>query len=352
MAHAAPSHRWVWCAGLVLLTALWYGPFVDGAWVYEDAHVVARVDEPVHTWAPPSRALTTATYHWTWQIAGREPALYRLGNLALHLTAGVLVYAVASALVPGAAVWSAGIFLLHPLNSEAVRYVSARSDLLLTVCVLLATWISLGRVSVWRTGLLGLALLGASMSKELGLGAIPLVAITVLVWRPQAVATTMIAPLWIALGALVGATLPILLPWLTLSPTNGSGTFFTWPAFALLQLTNVWSLVSRIPWTTGFSIDHDVIGLGPTWTLAAVLLTGLASGLVAWTWRRAPVVAWGLLWLAVAVLPRFLFRTNEFLTEPQLSTAMVGLSVLAGAGITAVLAWRPSSTWAAGPELA
>ena len=341
MAAATQSHGWLWCAGLVLLTALAYGAFVDGPWVYEDANWLTFVADPVTDWTPPSRALTSATYHWAWQIAGREPALYRLGNLGLHLTNGVLVYALAASLLsPAAAAWSAGIFLLHPLNSEAVRYASARSDLLLTTFVLLAAWISLGRFSARRWLALALALLGASVSKEIGLVAIPLAAVTVAVWRPTAVSTKMVAPLWIALGALAGATIPILVPWIAMSP-KGGGTFFTWPEFALLQMTAIWHLLALVPWPDGFSIDHDVVGLGLKWTLVAALLTAQAVVAIAWTWRRAPVVAWALLWVAAAVLPRLVFRTNEFITEPQMYTAMAGVSVLIGAGVARLWAWRP-----------
>src|SRR3990167_7513295 len=66
-----------------------------------------------------------------------------------------------------------------------------------------------------------------------------------------------------------------------------------------------------------------------------------AVALVALCWRRAPLVAWSLSLVAIALAPRFLFQTNEFVAERQMSTAMVGVSVLVGAGTARLWAWRP-----------
>ena len=328
--------------GLVLLTLACYAPHRGAAWVYEDANWLGTFSTAPEGWKIPGRALTMQTYHWTWQVAGLAPSLYRLGNLSLHLANGLLVYAIAATLIPGAAaVWSAGVFLLHPLNSEAASYVAARSDLLMTLWVLLAVWLALGRSSVWRWGLVACALVAAGLSKETGLMAVPLLVITLLLWRPQIPIGVLAAPLWIGVGIAFGVMWQPLLSWLTMSPHFG-GTFFTWPEYVGLQIVAVWRLLALLVWLKGFSIDHDVVGLAPVLAPTALALTALAIALLVWGWRRAPLVAWVIAWVGLALLPRFLFQTNEFINEHQLYLATAGLSIGIGAAVAWLWAWRPT----------
>ena len=333
--------RWWLCTALLVLTALAYTPTLKYPWIYEDANWLGAIAEPVIAWHVPGRALTMQTFHWTWQAVGLEPFGYRLGNVAIHLVNGALVYAIAATLIPGAAaVWGAGVFLLHPLNSEAVSYVSARTDLLSTTFILLAVWLCLGRVAIWRLGLIGAALVGAALSKETGVLGVPLVVVTLLIWRPQLPASALVAPLWIGLGAAIGAMWSSVIAWLSM-PSSAGGTFFAWPQFAVLQLTAAWHLLSLLLWPDGFSIDHDVLALGSGWAVAAVLLTISAGAAIALGWRRAPVVAWALAWVGITIVPRLVFRTTEFLHEYQMYLALAALSVLAGATMSRLWMWHP-----------
>ena len=277
--------------------------------------------------------------HWTWQAVGREPAWYHAGNIGLHLLNGALVYGVASTLLPGATpLVAAGVFLLAPANSEAVSYVSARADLLATAFVLIAVWLSLGRPTAWRWLLIGHALVAAALSKEIGLIGVLLVALTVVCLRPQIAARALLAPLWIGLGAALGVAWPVLLSWMTMSP-QGGGPTWSFGAFVVLQVTAIWRLLALLVWPSGFSIDHDIVGLSRLWTLAAWLLT--ASSLVlALNGRRRPLVAWGLAWTGVALAPRLLFHTNEFVREYQMYLALVGPILLVSLAAVSLWQWR------------
>ena len=59
-------------------------------------------------------------------------------NLALHGAATLLLFRVLTVLVPGGALLGAMLFALHPLQTEVVNYVSARSESLVAVGILLA----------------------------------------------------------------------------------------------------------------------------------------------------------------------------------------------------------------------
>ena len=94
----------------------------------------------------------------------------------------------------------------------------------------------------------------------------------------------------------------------------------------------------------GFSIDHDALALSPD----ALALSGLASviavAFIGWTWRRVPLVAWGLAWIGLSVAPRFVFRTSEFLTEAHLYLPLVGLSVIGAVALSTCWTWTPRWT--------
>ncbi len=86
-------------------------------------------------WAwPRPQPLSNLTYWLNYQIGGRDPFLYHLISLALFLAAVFLAYECLSRLLPErAALAAAAVFALHPIQAEAVNYVSARADLLAAV---------------------------------------------------------------------------------------------------------------------------------------------------------------------------------------------------------------------------
>jgi tetratricopeptide (TPR) repeat protein len=75
--------------------------------------------------------LTQLTLWLNYQVAGQEPLVYHAFNLLLHLGAVLLAYECLRRLLsPGAALVAAAIFAVHPLQAEAVNYVSARGAML------------------------------------------------------------------------------------------------------------------------------------------------------------------------------------------------------------------------------
>ena len=177
--------------GLLILTATVYAQTWSHGFVYEDDTWRSGVDQAPASYPLPGRALTYLTQHLTLRIAGDEPALYHMGNLALHLLNGVLLWAVVRRMVPALALWATGLFLLHPLASSAVAYVTGRADLLVVLFTLLALWCGLQR-GWWLVGV-PLALLAAAMSKEVGVLAVPLVTLTLMVWRRDQVTTWLVS---------------------------------------------------------------------------------------------------------------------------------------------------------------
>lgn len=339
--------------GLLVLTAALFAPMREAPFVYEDFNWLASSRTMPATYPIPGRALTAASHAAVWYVAGDlNAAAGHAANLALHLANGLLVFAIGGALAtPIVGAVAAGVFLLHPLSASTVMYVSARADLLMTTWTLLAVWICLQRVTWWRVVALALALVLAGMSKEIGVVAMLLVGLTLCLCRRSVIGHVYLAPLWVGLGVVCGQALTAIASWAQMGAAVDGVSQVSWADFLLLQMTALWHLLALVPpsslWFTGFSIDHDIVGLSSRETVVAGLLTVQAIAVWLWACRRAPLVAWGLAWVAVSVAPRFIFRTSEFLTEPQMYTAMAGVSVLVGAGIARLWAWRPqpSALW-------
>lgn len=75
---------------------------------------------------------TVLSYQMDYLIGGREPLMFHLGNLLLHIINATLVTAILFSLLrkKTLAVLFGIIFLVHPLNTEAVVWASARKDVL------------------------------------------------------------------------------------------------------------------------------------------------------------------------------------------------------------------------------
>lgn len=325
--------------GLLLLTAALYSPLRSASFVFEDAKAVIQAPE----WSMPGRGMS----QWTWQAIGPKPDIAHLVNVGLHLVNGGLVAALGTALAgPTVGVVAAGVLLLHPLSSEAVSYVTGRADLLVTLFVLLSVWLAVRWSQdggAWRLGIAGASLVLASMSKEIGLIGVPLVAWTVIAFRgrlPQSPA--FLQALWLGLGLTVGFTWHRISGWIAMSSDNG-GSLFAWPEFVGLQLVAVWRLLMLTVWPVGFTIDPDIVGMADR-HVAAGIRTLAAAILGVWAWKRAPLTTWALGWVAICVAPRFIFATNEFLKEYQFVTAWAGLSVLCAVALVGACP-SPAPVW-------
>ena len=130
---------------LLLLAVIAYGGSVFGDFLLDDFSIFS---DPVLTsasgwwevWRPAqTRPLTYFTFWANYMVAGRQAAAYHVVNLTLHLGAVWLAFAVLRRLMPAQTAWfAAGIFAVHPMQSEAVNYIFARSTLLMAVFCLLS----------------------------------------------------------------------------------------------------------------------------------------------------------------------------------------------------------------------
>ena len=130
---------------LLLLTVIAYVGSLFGAFLLDD---FAIFSDPVLTsssgwwevWRPEqTRPLTYFTFWANYMIAGRHALAYHAVNLGLHLAAVWLAFEALRRLMPVRIAWfAAAIFAVHPMQSEAVNYIFARSTLLMSLFCLLS----------------------------------------------------------------------------------------------------------------------------------------------------------------------------------------------------------------------
>jgi tetratricopeptide (TPR) repeat protein len=317
------------------------------------------------------RPMTVASLALNHRVSGLDPWGYLATNLALHLLAALLVTAVARELFDSLR-WAGAagvVFALHPVNAEAVNYVTARSSLLSTVFALAAAWAFLrevhgrGAAGTRAAGLV--AFLCALLSKESAVAlVIPLLAYPWFRARPGPAPVARPIAAYVVLAALF---------------VVGYRWFIRPAGFTAIEPASrpVWTYLEMVgrsmalwvwPWPLG--LDHPLTFLsGFDWGVAIVLVVGLAACGVAIvrSRRRAPAAGWGLVWgLAgfVPLAPLPWLTTLSLLQENRIAFSSAGLAwttvaaarllwgAVARRGAGTVTRWSCAGVLAAGCVLA
>jgi tetratricopeptide (TPR) repeat protein len=134
--------RWVG-AGILLLVLIAYWPAIGGPFVFDDEYLFFRdpqlLDSTVQRFSPLGRPLMNISFWINAKLFGQDPFSFHLGNVLFHCVNGVLLFLAAAKLLQlageeelrrryGLAAFAAALFLLHPVNTESVAYVSGRSE--------------------------------------------------------------------------------------------------------------------------------------------------------------------------------------------------------------------------------
>lgn len=89
------------------------------------------------------RPLLLLTFSFNYIFSGLHPLGYHIINIILHFVNGILLYSFLRLLKPdlpfGLALLFGLLFLAHPLNTEAVVYISSRSDLMIFLFILIGS---------------------------------------------------------------------------------------------------------------------------------------------------------------------------------------------------------------------
>ncbi|HEX7938043.1 MAG TPA: hypothetical protein VF483_03565, partial [Gemmatimonadaceae bacterium] len=341
----ASAHR-RWYAVFALAVALAFSSALRAPFVFDDLAAI-RQNVSIHQLLPlsvplnpprntavggrPVVNLTFAINQAVNSALGVEPAGdnatlgFHLGNVLIHLACGLLLFGVIRRTmphVPGAgelnaetiAGFTALLWLLHPIQTEAVDYAVQRTELLVsafylaTIYASIRAWDAAGSARRWWLGT-GVALCALGMaSKEVMVTAPVMVVLYDLAFRSDSwrtlsadrtrrwfyaalFATTLIVAASIALGARdrsVGFSLGV-----------------SWLDYALTQCWAIAHYLRLIVWPVGLNFDYgDQPITGLLWVPGAVLLAAKLGGTVlAWMKPRLRWLGFAGAWFLLLLVP-------------------------------------------------
>lgn len=353
-AEAARKEPWRWLFGaLCLACAAAYLPAVSGPFLFDDRSLHLFLQSPP-TWANLldrlARLVTTASLLAESAAAGLNAKSFHLTNIAIHLLNGLLVWRILEELLartgqrmPGdrmAALAGAGLYLLHPLQTEAVAYISSRSEVLCALFAYLALWVFLRggpeAPMSWSRALAATALVGLSaLSKEPGIAmAGVFVAFDLLSGekpglRPLLRRWRLYAPM-LAAAVAVGTKL-----YLTLSREGSAGaTAKHQPLdYLLTQFEVIWHYFRLAVLPLGQNLDHAypvVRAPGSVFTWAAMAALAALAILLWRLRRRYPLAFFGFLFLLILLAPTSsIVPIDDAMAERRLYLGFPGIAMIA-----------------------
>ena len=293
----------------------------------------------------PVRSLTYALNYW---LGGLDPYGYHLFNVLLHAINGVVVLWLVFVLTGRfwLAVPAAFLFTLHPIQTASVSYVSGRKDLLATFFLVLGL-LSYCRFreagkSRWLSLALGAFVL-ACLSKEVALVFPALVLIVEVALAQRRGRLTDLARFVLSrlkVFGLLSLASALLLSysifWVQASRMEGfwGGSIVTNYGTSLkLFVHYLKQVVFPYPLLADYSGHVIAVSTGllePTTWLAALVVVGYVT-LTLWAWGHNPMLAFGLSWFGLAILPVLqIIPFHELAADHFLYLPSIGFSILVG----------------------
>ena len=192
---------WTLAAAAALVVFWAYAPAAHGPFLFDDTvlkFALPGFEVPLRAWLVGQRPLLMATYWLNVRLSGEDPFSYHVFNVIFHCVAGGLIYWIVRRLLQWSGVeaarrsllagLAAAIFLLHPVQTEAVAYLAGRSEALSDMLVLAAFAVFLYRPAAaiaWlRVAAVVVLFLAALLSKEQAVVLPALLLLTDFWWNP------------------------------------------------------------------------------------------------------------------------------------------------------------------------
>ena len=335
---------------------------LQNPFVYDDFRLIVENPSILNPWDLESvmvrditRPLVNVSYAVDTMIWGRIPLGYHVTNLALHAINVLLVFWVALLAADDRRRWTnaawtggspqvvgfatAAVFAVHPMMTEAVGYVTGRSEVLFTLFFLLGflsgrRWMIEGGRR-WWIACIALWIAGV-LAKE----------------TAAMLPAALLAYDWFVLGGERAERrrrfLHLELPMLAIALIAGIGriavfTLIEFPGrpgadvrYAVVQIEVIWRYLALFLAPRGQSIFHAVTMIDSLASLRAMInVAALAAFLsLAWWLRRAHgLVGFGLVWFILLLVPTavlFTLGMGEAMVERRTYLPAVGLFLILG----------------------
>lgn len=344
---------WLWFAILPAITALVYRSALRGAFVFDDYHLPFN-DPNASTagasfWIGGVRPALMATYWLNFAISGTHPMAYHIGNLLLHAVTTWLVFLLLKRLLELAgvefdrrlmALFGAGLFLLHPLQTESVAYIAGRSEEVAGL-FFVAAWLvfvkNFESATTMITALKIVLLAGIAVAgKESAISLPAILLLTDMYWNPASLMDQLRSRAKLYMPIILGGVLVAVRILGTL--TSGTGAGFSQhgvtPALYALTQCRVIPIYLRLflfpmgqngDWKLRFFMsltDHSA------WIYALVMLAFVA--LIVRTYRKARLFSFGLAAFLVMLLPTSsVIPIIDAVAERRMYVPIIGLILAA-----------------------
>lgn len=346
------------------VTALLYKNALDTPFLFDDRDLVLLNTSLVDPWNLPgvlswnlARPVLNLSFAVDRIVWGLSSFGYHATNGGLHIVAVGLFYGWCTRALTDEssrarhlgtlwpewpAFFATCVFAFHPVVASTVVYVSARSEILCAIALLLTLTFARRAIVASNRGsgviavVCGVLAVGSSSSAA----ALPLIVLAYDAWVLRdsgwkwrwwriylpSTALILLAAAWLASAVLGLDRIP---PHGPFSHLLGEA-IVAWRYLGLLLLPRGQSLVHEVVWPAATS----VIGL-----VAIVLLAGCLAGATAIR-RSRPLVAFGVLWFVLALAPSSLIPVRDAMTEKRVYVAAAGLLLAAGSALAEPLATR------------
>jgi len=352
------SARGLWWAPAVMAIAavLAYSNSLSGPFIFDDRGTIVdnrtiedlgsrQVLSAPHETPVAGRPIVNISFALNHALGGRDVTGYHAVNMAVHLLSALAVFAVARRAQPSvdAALAIALIWTVHPLNTEAVNYVTQRTESLMALLYLLTLYCAIRAHDARRGGggweAAAIAACALGMASKESMVTAPL---AVLLYdrvflfgsirdavRARARLYPGLAATWLLLGGLMWS-----------APRSLSAGFSAHDANAWTYLLNQTVMIAHYLWLTVWPRDLVLyygwplpLTLGAVLPQAALIGALLALTVVAlWRWPRLGFLgAW--FFLALAPTSSFVPIATEVGAERRMYLALlapVALAVMAG----------------------
>ena len=340
-------------AAVALVVVAWaYGPAMRGPFLFDDnglPFALPNFDAPLAAWMRGVRPLLMFTYWLNVQLSGSQTFSYHAVNLLFHCLASGLMFLIVRRLVEWSGVeksrhnllagFAAAVFLLDPVETEAVAYLAGRSDGLSVMLLLAAYALFLYRTSAavsWRDALALLLIFVASLlAKEHTIVLPALFLLTDFWWNPGFSLAgarrnwKLYAPL--ALGA-AGAFV-VFLPLIRHGGNAGLGLKdLTWYQYFFTQCRALFVYPVLFLFPVHQSADWDFAISKTIFDRGAVvgLIALLALAALAWRYRRTyRLASFGFFTYLLLMAPTSSFiPIRDAVAERRLYLSMLGLLLI------------------------
>jgi Flp pilus assembly protein TadD len=341
---------------------------------------------PLSDWLSGVRPVLMFTYWINYQQGGVDPRAYHILNIWFHFFNTALVFLIVRRIGGWVetdawkrnilSLFAAMLFLLHPLQTEAVSYVTGRSDVLSSLWMLAAVLVFVYRypdgISIRWMSLILLLLGLACGSKEYGVVLPGVLLLTDCFWTKRTTWATIRnnRALYIAIGFLAAAGLAYVWRIISTAPTAGfSIRNFTWYQYFFTECRALWTYVRLFVLPIGQNVDYDfAISKTPLQHGAWLGMLGLIMATWAgWRYRaRYPLACYGFFLFLLLLAPTssfipiidpiferrmylpiigLLFIVFDVLRRLSLGKAELSVLLLSIVGVNGILTYQRNVLW-------